>query len=429
MSNDPIFDFALNLAAGLTQSLLDAGARHLRQVALGTDEDRSLRAALKQGFAALLVEADAQLPPSELRQETVKLVSDIFTAFVAAPAVAENLLAFTLAGAPPDMLRLAAAFAELEYDRDTLPVDFEHCLTAFHRGMTAALVAAAMQAGSPLFHQVSLGRTLAIQALLEDQQRSLAAVAEQVRRLEDQGGQVVYNIVIERVIGPVAIGDQAQAVEHSLPTDLQTLLAEVLEQLRRLPPFTQPPAYTAEDLHIYLGNVVRVCSQLDLVGAGLPVNRLPLERVYVALKADRSSAAERRANRLQLEADWAALAQELDLHDIDECEKLRQQRRFLAGHDPMGLSLAFAQHQAQPRSSAVDLGQLVREERWAVLLGDPGRRQDDPRPLVGTTNGAHDASQAEAGAGRVGGRAGLTPWQRMAPRWTWDRCGCPCSCV
>lgn len=259
MSSDPLSDFRLNLAAGLTQTLLEAGARRLSQAALGTDEDRALRAALAQGFNALLAEADAQLPPGELRQETLRLVGDIFTEFLSAPEVADNLLAMALAGAPPDIPRLVSEFAALDYDPATLPVDFERCLTAFHRAMTAALVATAIHAGSPLFHQVSLGRTLAIQALLEDQQRSLAAVAEQVRQLEVQGGQVVYNIVIEQAIGPVAIGDQAQVIQ-ALPDDLRRLLQEILATLRR---DLATDSATTDNLHL-IKRRFAACAEVNL---------------------------------------------------------------------------------------------------------------------------------------------------------------------
>lgn len=257
MSSDPLSDFMLNLAAGLTQTLLEAGARRLSQAALGTDEERALRTALAQGFNALVTEADAQLPPGELRQETVRLVGDIFTEFLSAPAVADNLLALALAGAPPDMPRLAAAFAALDYDRATLPVDFERCLIAFHRGMTAVLVAAATHAGSPLFHQVSLGRTLAIQVLLEDQQRSLVAVADQVRRLEAQGGQVVYNIVIERAIGPVAIGEHAQA--GAIPQDIREVLNQILSRIEEL---QRQGSITPDVWQLDLG-YQRLCATVD----------------------------------------------------------------------------------------------------------------------------------------------------------------------
>jgi hypothetical protein len=232
MSSNPLSDFMLNLAAGLTQTLLEAGSRRMRQAALGTDEDRSLRAALEQGFAVLLAEADSQLPPGELRQETAHLVGDIFTAFVAAPEVADNLLAFALAGAPPDMLRLAAAFAALEFDCDTLPVDFERCLSAYHRGLTDALVSAAKSVDGPLFQRVSLEKAGAILALLEDHHHGLAAISEQVRSLESGNDQTTYNIVIQQAISPIAIGDHAQA-SQSVSHEIRDLLQEILALLSR----------------------------------------------------------------------------------------------------------------------------------------------------------------------------------------------------
>ena len=144
--------------------------------------------------------------------------------------VAENLLALSLAGTQPDMPRLAAAFAALDFDRSILTLSFERCLIAYHRALTAALVADTIRMGSPLYRQVSLGRALAIQALLENQQRNLAAITELVPRLEAAGGQTIYNIVIGEATG-VAIGDQAQ-VNQALPADLAGILQEILTAIR-----------------------------------------------------------------------------------------------------------------------------------------------------------------------------------------------------
>ena len=170
MNNSPFNDFLLNLAAGLTRTLLEAGARRLKQAALGTDEERALEQALQEGFAGLLAAVDAQLPAGDLREEQAALVHEIFRTFLRQDDVADKLLDLALAGTSPDLEVLAQAFDTLDFDRDTLPVDFKEALTAFHRALTAALVEEARQAGSPLFQQVILGRILeALAGALRDE--------------------------------------------------------------------------------------------------------------------------------------------------------------------------------------------------------------------------------------------------------------------
>lgn len=221
-------DFLLNLAAGLTQTLLEAGATRLRRAALGSDEDRALRTALQQGFVALLSDADTQMPPATLRQDSLNLVTDIFAEFVMQPEVANNLLAMALAGVPPDLPLLALAFDALDFERTTLAIDFTQSLTAFHEGLTHALMKSAQQNGSPLYNQVSLGRILAIQALLQDQQRSLVQIVQAIARIEQTSPQTVYNIIIERNLGSLDIGDNAQVEAKALPEDVQALLTYTL---------------------------------------------------------------------------------------------------------------------------------------------------------------------------------------------------------
>ena len=78
MSNDSLSDFMLNLASGLTQTLLEAGASHLDQVALDTDDWRLLHAAIDHGIAAPLTDIYEQLPDGDDRRE--KLASTLSAA-------------------------------------------------------------------------------------------------------------------------------------------------------------------------------------------------------------------------------------------------------------------------------------------------------------------------------------------------------------
>jgi hypothetical protein len=365
-------DFLTNLAVNLAHDLLRAGADRLRTLAFGDTEKRSLRQCYQSGFQAMLDSVCAG--PDRDHQA---LVETILRQFVTAPGVAQTLLDVALAGADlPDLPALRAAFDALDFDRATLPVDFDRALTAFHRGLSEALVNEASRPNSPLFNRVNLGRMLTIQTLLQQQGHTLAAIVQQLQRIEGQGN-TVYNIVIAEATG-VAIGDGAR-VEQALPADVRAILDEVLRLIRDLVRDRQPKVYTAEDVRRYLENVIASCQTLDLRGAGGPVDRLPLERVYVALKADASNAAERRANWEQFLADLAAHEQELTSLMLDDRERWRLYRRICVGLDPMGLTLALRNRARAEQGDylalaarRIDLGELIGQERWTVLLGDPG---------------------------------------------------------
>jgi hypothetical protein len=365
-------DFLTNLAVNLAHDLLRVGADRLRTLAFGDTEKRSLRQCYQSGFQAMLDSVCAG--PDRDHQA---LVETILRQFVAAPGVAQTLLDVALDGVNmPDLPALRAAFDTLDFDRATLPVDFDRALTAFHRGLSEALVNEASRPNSPLFNRVNLGRMLTIQTLLQQQGSTLATIVQRLQRIEGQGG-AVYNVIIAQATG-VAIGDGAR-VEQALPANVRATLDEVLRLMRDLPRDRRPPPYTAEDVRRYLENVVELCQTLDLRGAGGPVDHLPLERVYVALKADASNAAERRANWQQFLADLAAHEQELTSLMLDDRERWRLYRRICVGLDPMGLTLALRNRARAERGDylalaarRIDLGELIGQERWTVLLGDPG---------------------------------------------------------
>lgn len=371
MKSPPLDDFLHNLATSLTETLFETGANRARLAALGAEEARIVRAGYVAGFQALLATAGAGLP-----DEQRPLLDEIFHNFVAQPQVAGALAAMALAGAPPDLAALAAQFESLAFDRSELAIDFYQALVAFQGGLAETVVAEARRPGAPPFTHVSLGRVLTLQTLLHDPVRQLDEISERLRRLESQGGQTVYNIIVEQATG-LAIGDQA-TVHQTLPADVQSLLAQTLDLLRRLSTRAEAPAFTAADLRLYLDNLIELCSSVDLRGTGGPeeIERLPLERIYVALQADPSNAAERSANRQQLLAD---VEEALALGEFDERAKQQVWRQIVAGRDPIGLTLALRNRQAGDvddylahRAQRIDLGELVARERWAVLLGDPG---------------------------------------------------------
>ncbi len=207
----PAGDFFTNLAASLVYDLLKAGGSRLQAFVQGTPEEQALRRCYEAASRGMLEEVASDLDAIQRTQ-----VETVVRQFVSNPEVAGALLDLALAGADlPDLSALRAAFDALEFDRATLPVDFDRALTAFQRGLSAALIAHAAHADSPLFHRVNLGRVLAIQALLQQQRYALEAVQKQLALL-DRGGQTVYNIIIQQATG-LAIGDGARVGGPFLP--------------------------------------------------------------------------------------------------------------------------------------------------------------------------------------------------------------------
>jgi tetratricopeptide (TPR) repeat protein len=241
-------DFLTNLAVNLAHDLLRAGADRLRTLAFGDTEKRSLRQCYQSGFQAMLDSVCAG--PDRDHQA---LVETILRQFVTAPGVAQTLLDVALAGADlPDLPALRAAFDALDFDRATLPIDFDRALTAFHRSLSETLVAEATRPNSPLFNRVNLGRMLTIQALLQQQGFTLETIVQRLQRLETQAGAIVYNVIIAEATG-VAIGDGAR-VEHTLPADVRATLDDVLRRLTKPKPLKAiPPSISPPRTEVFVG--------------------------------------------------------------------------------------------------------------------------------------------------------------------------------
>ena len=361
-------DFLTNLAASLAYDLLKAAGARIRTMARGAPAQQALHCCYQSAFEAMLSQITA-----DLDTDHQALVKDILRRFVAQPQVAETLLDLALTGAPtPDLPSLRRAFDALDFDRATLPVDFDQALTAFHRGLTDALLEEASQPDSPLFNQVNLGRVLAVQALLVAQHHTLDEIARRLAKLES-AGQTVYNIIIQQATG-VAIGDQAR-VEQGIPPEVQALLHEILVVLRGLR--REPsPADTTDLLLPYLDWLIRQHSTLELRGirhAGHSPT-VPLERVYVALQAEPVAASEWQESRRLLEDEFNEWLERSGLDALDEVEKRRYRWRFLAGHPLMpALEERDRPHIfGERKPQTLNLAEAVRRYRWLVILGDPG---------------------------------------------------------
>ena len=354
-------DILTNLAANLATDLLTRAGGWLHARTFGDAETQALRRAWEAAFRALLEALPAGTAPLD-----ADLVEHILRDFVQAGGVAEALLALAAAGGEPPLALLRARFDALDYDRATLPVDFDAALTALTRGLADALLAEAVMPPSPLYNRVSLGRVLALRALLQEQGHTLAQIADRLRQLES-GGRVVYNTFVQHAQG-MAVGEGALA---QIDPHLRPLVERLLARMDTL---FAPPAYTSADLESYLQAVVDQCKDIRLPYATEQGATIPLERVYVALKADRSAPAERQASRMLLEQLVQEQRQGSALPEAAALARIAILNPYAARYriyDPqVQEALRRAAGEAQERT--YHLAEIVRRYRWLVLLGDPG---------------------------------------------------------
>ena len=160
--------------------------------------------------------------------------------------------------------------------------------------------------------------------------------------------------------------------------DLERIIDRLLEEATTVAVTQQYPK--AEELRQdYLKWLVGELGRLELRGVREAHDSptVPLEKVYVALKGDRSSSSERMQSRELLEAELADLLRLLEgefdcEHAPEEHECLR--RQILVGK-PIQPCSDSATVPGKNRSSSrrmVTLGEAFRSERRLVILGDPG---------------------------------------------------------
>jgi len=135
--------------------------------------------------------------------------------------------------------------------------------------------------------------------------------------------------------------------------------------------------YTQAERDAYLDFVIRQCEKLDLRlmrRGGEPV-LLPLQEVYVALRADQMNPAERAANRALLDLEAREMGRRLGLLDLTPDQERQLRYQVLVGH-PLMLALLGRDRERlfDPalRDDRLDLAEAFCRYRWLVILGDPG---------------------------------------------------------
>ncbi|MCX7840924.1 MAG: signal transduction protein with Nacht domain protein, partial [Anaerolineae bacterium] len=126
----------------------------------------------------------------------------------------------------------------------------------------------------------------------------------------------------------------------------------------------------------YLDWLQRVHSRLELRGIRVhgQLPTVPLDRVFVALKGERTESSEIAASRVLLEEELRALEQDPRWHTLSDVERRLMRTRWIAHHPYMPSLLERDRPAvlAERKVEVLNLAEAFRKYRWLVILGDPG---------------------------------------------------------
>ncbi len=148
---EPYEEFAIRLGANLGSGVLKWAGERFRNVVLGDDQSRELRAAGEQAFAAMIEAAGtSREPDADRHAETVlqMVIEDERTA--------STLLDCALNDSEMPFGEIRSGLAEQGIDVHTLPFDVDSAILAFVRALREELLTRAARPGSPLYNLVSL---------------------------------------------------------------------------------------------------------------------------------------------------------------------------------------------------------------------------------------------------------------------------------
>lgn len=160
--------FLLGIATNLASDLVEAGARRVRDAALGDAQVRALEAAFGRALTHLLAElSGADRLGGE--RELIALIEEQLGAFFASPEVAGDLVNAALAAEPVPVDRLRTRFEEMGFDPDTFLASFERSMGSLSQRLAELMRAEASEPDSPLHNLVEVSKLYA----LEEAQREL----------------------------------------------------------------------------------------------------------------------------------------------------------------------------------------------------------------------------------------------------------------
>jgi hypothetical protein len=182
-------------------------------------------------------------------------------------------------------------------------------------------------------------------------------------------GSPVFDVITQRVVGMVNSFQNTQFARIAWATTTETLVA-LIQQHDPSAFSLWPDAYGPDERQAYLEEVIRLYHVLRLPLANLP--DVPLERLYISLRADEMNREERQAERFSLDA---VLERGLRAHDTTDpymrhARMLKQVTRTptMFMHEARDWPRIFGERESKPMTVA----ELVQHHAQAVVLGDPG---------------------------------------------------------
>ena len=173
---------------------------------------------------------------------------------------------------------------------------------------------------------------------------------------------------------------QPSDFEDRIRKDLTKLLPRLgrrPQQQPKLQAAPQPPANDHTGIQkAFLGWTQRTHNRLELRGIKVQgqLPTVPLDRVFVALKGDRSDPGETHQSRLLLEDELRIWEQrpEWQVRSLNEKRLLRW---YVLAQSPYMLSLTERDRPSvlgERKVEVLNLAEAFRRHRWLVILGDPG---------------------------------------------------------
>ena len=184
---EDVYAYLQGMAAGLSSSLMTAGARRVRDEALGDEQKRALDRVFAGATAAVLAEVarhdrgDRDLP-ERLEAEFGKFYRD--------PWVAETLVRFAISAEEPPLGGLRERYAAVGNDPGELPMDFGQAMRLLVYEIADRARKEASRAGSPLANLVLFPELGIIRAGVEEIARELRRAREaETGAGEEAGGR------------------------------------------------------------------------------------------------------------------------------------------------------------------------------------------------------------------------------------------------
>jgi HEAT repeat protein len=326
MSDDLFFDSIFKLASDLSESLIDAGINHLHLAELIKGEAVALHAVLDEGFVALLTDIYGQLPDGDNHREQLASIQNALHTFFRQPDIAESILSSVISGNSPDSVYLTERCKAMTSEPEIPSLDFSQSLNAFF----------------------------------------LVAASNWQMTLTDGSSRTSYNVFIGRNLGPLAIGDHAQATtsDDSEPRVGQDLAASEVR---------------------YRDMVVERYNKLGFGGLGqvdLRLSEIALEDVFVRLSLTVEKVVLEQISSEEREPDqhrhgWWGRGEWRDREATRATKESEQQReRIVVVQESITLTDALTQNALIVGEPGAGKSTLL---RWLAVTFAAGRQQEADR--------------------------------------------------